>query len=184
MKSTFKLLAALSLILIIVSCGEDEQKIVPIVGKWELYKVTYPTPPAGFLYLRVSDSDASLWGELIYQIEFLADKTYKRQLKYSSGSPDRDNGEWTLKNGELDLDQEETTDDNLFFVNFTLDGTITDDKMTLLATDNSWPTITTEFAEKFNATIDTITSNQSYYNVLLSNAVSKSIEFSLEFEKQ
>jgi hypothetical protein len=183
MKSTFKLLTALSLILIIVSCGGDEPKIDPIVGKWELFNVTYSTPPSGFVYIKFGTGSASLWGEIIYQIDFYGDNTYKRQLKYTSGSPDRDNGEWTLKNGELDFDPEDGTNENLFF-SFSVDGTITDKKMTLLAYENSWPSITTEFRDNFLATQDTITSIASYNNILFSNSVGKSVEITLEFEKQ
>ncbi|MEP4532245.1 MAG: hypothetical protein ABJ004_04110 [Cyclobacteriaceae bacterium] len=111
MKGTLKLLAALSIILISVSCSDDEPKVDPIVGLWELDDVAREIEQSGFTYLEY-ENENDIFGESAYTIEFKSDFTFERILEdvaFSDGSTSdlEEEGEWELDGDELDFDAED-----------------------------------------------------------------------------
>ncbi len=92
----------------LVSCGDDEPDVSPIVGTWELFNVSGTIAESDFGYLEFADQ-ASLFGESVYQFEFDADGTYERiieDVQFTNGSTGNldDNGTWEIDNEELELD--------------------------------------------------------------------------------
>lgn len=177
----FLLISLLAGSILFVSCGDDEDPIDPVVGVWELDKVEYSSPPSGSVWLIFGSGDISLWGETSYEIEFLSDGTYERELTFSTGRFE-DTGEWEKDDEELDLDQDEVELDGLF-TSFDLGESSDNDELVLIATDNSWPSVTIEFLDAFTATQDTITTQDSYNTILAENSTANTVMITLTFEK-
>ncbi|MEO9868871.1 hypothetical protein [Ekhidna sp.] len=114
MKKIIYVFALLCGFAFLTSCGSDDGPSVdPIIGTWELFNVSSNVTESDFEYLEFSDR-ASLFGEDVYSIEFLADGTYERILEEvpltggSIGNID-DDGEWELdEDGDLFLEVDGT----------------------------------------------------------------------------
>ena len=96
----------------LVSCGDDEPNVNPIVGTWELFNASRTVTESGFDYLNFNDQ-AALFGESNYSFEFQADGTYERRLQsvlLIDGSIVNidDSGTWELDGDDLDLDVDGT----------------------------------------------------------------------------
>lgn len=91
-----------------VSCGDDEPQVDPIVGTWEMFNVSGTIAESDFGYLEFADQ-ASLFGESVYSFQFDADGTYERLLEgvqFTNGSTGNldDTGEWEVDGDDLELD--------------------------------------------------------------------------------
>lgn len=111
MKASLKLIAAMSLILFIVSCKDDEKPVDPILGVWELDDVSLSVSDSEYAYLQYNKEN-DLFGESSYTIEFKGDFTYERILEdvpLSNNTLDNieEEGEWELDGDELDFDSDE-----------------------------------------------------------------------------
>lgn len=178
MKNHLPLFALIAL-LFLPSCKDDEEKINPIVGTWELDFVELPSE-SGFVLLTFSNT-ASLYGEILHEITFFADGTYERDLRFSNGKLE-DNGTWELDGEDLDLDIDEADDDDVV-TSFKVSGDLEDGEM-FLETEISWPAVTSQFAQDLSAVIDTFTTDESYQKVLSENIQVLNIDVILEFDKQ
>lgn len=85
-----------------VGCKEEEEKIDPLVGEWELVEMEITDTPSGFQNYQ-GVSDANVYGEVVYTLEFKADGSFERQLRFSSGRVN-DDGTWERDGDEIDLD--------------------------------------------------------------------------------
>lgn len=134
MKSILKLTLAIAITVFGISCSDDEPKVDPIVGEWELKEITFLEPPSGYQRASSEESDESIWNEDSYTINFFADGTYERELnnaQSANGATDlEDNGEWDLDGDDLDLDEDETDTQDLAF-SFTVVDEISDREMNL-----------------------------------------------------
>lgn len=122
----------------LISCGDDEPDVNPIVGNWVLDDVVISDPPAGF-GIATSPNQSDVYGETEYLIVFNADGTYFREIDRSAGDFE-DEGTWELDGDDLDLDQDDTNIQGLP-TSFTVDGEISDRSMTLVTRDTwfAWP---------------------------------------------
>lgn len=122
----------------LVSCGDDEPTVNPIVGSWELDDVVISDPPAGF-QIATNPQQSSVYGESEYLLIFNADGTYIREIERTTGDFE-DEGTWEIDDDDLDLDQDDTNVQGLP-TSFTIDGEISDRSMTLVYQDIwfAWP---------------------------------------------
>ena len=122
----------------LVSCGDDEPTVNPIVGSWVLDDVEISDPPAGFV-IATNSQQSSVYGESEYLFIFEADGTYIRELERDNGDFE-DEGTWEIDGEDLDLDQDDTNVQGLP-TSFRIDGEISDRSMTLITTDTwfAWP---------------------------------------------
>lgn len=102
---------ALAILALCFSCGEDEEKVDPIVGLWELDDVSVDADGSEFDYLDTSGEN-DLVGESLFTIEFNADLTFERILedvRFSDGSTRdiEEEGEWEVDGADLDLDADD-----------------------------------------------------------------------------
>lgn len=181
MKRIFYLLLASSVFMI--SCGDDEPTINPIVGEWVLDQITISNPPDGYAF-AVSTTPTNLYGESSYEIEFFADGTYERTIN----TPNRfeDEGTWELSNDELELDQDETNVQGLP-LDFEVDGTISEERgMTLITNDDQWfvwpPAILAEFEPGVTA-LDTADTQEKLNALFADYGELQTVTMELEFEK-
>ena len=81
------LLLSISSVLFFSSCSsDDDPQINPLVGTWSLDNYSLPDRPTGIgAWLTFSSNNNSLWGEVIYEIEFKEDFTYERELRFANG---------------------------------------------------------------------------------------------------
>ncbi|RED98885.1 hypothetical protein [Marinoscillum furvescens] len=101
----FLFLSALALPLLMTSCKEDEEKVDPLVGLWELDDATVVF--SGFSYYGF-ENENDLYGESSYTIEFNADFTYEREIDDIPQLGDiNDEGEWESDGEEIDLDSDD-----------------------------------------------------------------------------
>lgn len=89
-----------------ISCKDDEPKIDPIIGEWELNEVSYSDASSEFSRFN-GGTDDNVYGETKYTITFNSDQTYLRELKIQGGTFE-DDGEWELDGDELILDQDDS----------------------------------------------------------------------------
>ncbi|MFY0605659.1 MAG: hypothetical protein JXR10_03030 [Cyclobacteriaceae bacterium] len=115
-------------ILALGSCKEDEPKINPLVGDWELVEVEFTDLPSAFASFE-GYTDINLYGETSYELEINDDNTYERTLRLPSQRL-QDEGEWEFDGEELELDPEE---DLGLPTDFTLTEDIEDDELYLSA---------------------------------------------------
>jgi hypothetical protein len=107
MKSTFKLLTALSLILIIVSCGDDKEVTPPHeVGNWNLVNFAFLNVPAGFTSNEgvLSEINEISFGGLrfsSYTLSIKSDGSYSREIATTGRLPQKDKGTWENKKDEF-----------------------------------------------------------------------------------
>ncbi|HNP18837.1 MAG TPA: lipocalin family protein [Fulvivirga sp.] len=88
----------------LASCSKDDEPAVnPLIGEWQVDEFELTDIPAEFS--NVAGSRSTLYGENRYRIEFNADFTYKRELRFSGGDLDEE-GEWTQDGDNLELDPE------------------------------------------------------------------------------
>ncbi len=121
----------LGALVLFVACDDDEPKVDPIVGEWELDRFEISNAPTGFMNVEGRSSD--WFGEDRYSIEFFSDGAYNREIDNIPGFGDIDDeGEWELIDNELELDSD---DDEIGGVDysFTLEEEITDREMILSA---------------------------------------------------
>ena len=106
MKQSVLLVVGIALVGL-VSCKDDEPKVDPIVGLWELDDVSITFSGSEFQYANVSKENA-LYGESSYTIEFNADFTYEREIDDIPGFGDHsDEGEYEIDGDDLDLDSDD-----------------------------------------------------------------------------
>lgn len=180
----------------LVSCGDDEPQIDPIVGTWELDEVSISSPPAPLAFWLVSTglSTTSLYGEVFYEIEFKADNTYERELRFADGSRANDSGEWEIDGDDLDLDQDDSNvSPGALFTEFEISDQ-QDDEIVLIGT-RIQEGITQESSDEINALVETFgdPSNSSnwtdeeigaYVALLNEKAETATIEITLTFSKE
>jgi len=96
-------------LVVITSCGDDDEQPDPIIGLWELDDVNIDAEGSEFDYVDVSGL-SSLFGETSHTIEFRSDMTYQRTMTdvdFADGVSDFDDpGEWTLNGEDLVLDSD------------------------------------------------------------------------------
>jgi hypothetical protein len=184
---------ALGMILLFVSCDDDEPQIDPIVGLWTLDDVEVTDTPNGYSNLENSGSD--VFQEREYTIEFLDDFTYERELEDVFGQDINEDGEWDKTEDELELDPEDDPirnpeDLGIFLIgaqidlgySFTIDGEITD-KMTLTSDAGFWA-LSDDFIVAFSESQDTITSPAVGDSIILANLQQIQATITLEFDRE
>jgi hypothetical protein len=102
MKGILKLITACSLLLLIVSCSDDEPKVNPIVGEWKIDTYILTNLPEAYKSNEGYEF-SSLWGESSYILSFIDETNYTRVLATSSEEISEE-GEWSLNDDELSLD--------------------------------------------------------------------------------
>lgn len=123
----------------LISCGDDEPDVNPIVGSWVLDDFVISDTPAGFV-LATDANQSNLFGESEYLFTINADGTYFRELERTNGDIE-DDGTWELDGNDLDLDVDNENIANALVTSFTVEGDITDRSMTLVTRDTwfAWP---------------------------------------------
>lgn len=87
----------------LVSCKDEEPKVDPIVGKWELDEAITDGSDAAYSFYYGSAN--SVYGEDSYLFEFKADLTYERDIDNIPGFGDvNEDGEYEKTATDLDLD--------------------------------------------------------------------------------
>lgn len=139
MKKLLQASCILTTVLLSSCSSDDGPDISPIVGLWELDRITVSDPPQGYEF-AVSTTPSSVYGETSYEIEFFDDNTYERIIRGTSRF--EDDGTWELDGDELDLDQDNTNVEGLP-ISFTVDGDINERGMTLITEDLwfAWPPV-------------------------------------------
>lgn len=89
---------------LMVGCAKDDPAPVnPVVGEWLLSQFTFTNLTDEF-----SDwegfNGTSFWGEDTYQLNFVKDMTYSRELSFSSGNVYTEEGDWESDEQDLFLD--------------------------------------------------------------------------------
>ncbi|MEQ8470156.1 MAG: lipocalin family protein [Marinoscillum sp.] len=92
-------------VLILASCKDDEPEIDPLVGEWELVEMEMVDLPNGFVNFE-GVTDINVYGESLFTIEFNADMTFERTLRFSNGRVE-DDGTWERDDDEIELDVED-----------------------------------------------------------------------------
>lgn len=168
----------------LISCKDEEPKIDPIVGEWELdgVEIVAPTNFSGY-----GGTGSSLYGEDSYIFEFLSDLTFTRELDNipgSTGSFDIDQeGEYEKTTDELELDPDESVGglpDDFEIVELTAD------KMFLSYQEENveaFPDEIWEIWDETNAN-DTIDTEEEYNAVFAEYGSYIELEVILEFDKQ
>lgn len=179
MKNLLFVLSICTLVLF-ASCDEDEPKIDPIVGLWELDRYEISDAPSGFS--NVEERRSTAYDEDSYTIEFFTDFNYNREIEGIPGFGDVDDeGEWSLNNGELELDSD---DDEVGGVDYTfnLDEDITDREL-ILSASASIIGLSDQFIADFQATQDTITTEESFNQIINENIEEIFVTATYEFDR-
>ncbi len=184
----YTLAILLGALILFVSCDEDEPKIDPIVGLWELDRVEISDVPSGFASLEGSGSTA--YGEDSYTIEFFSDFTYEREIDNIPDFGDIDDeGEWSIDGDELELDPEDEVGGLTY--SFTIDEEI-DDRELIVSSLTTFQTYSDQFQADWEANFDTISfdaNGDALYPEILNavleeNFQSVQVKLTLEFDRQ
>ncbi|MFY0600432.1 MAG: hypothetical protein JXR03_12235 [Cyclobacteriaceae bacterium] len=191
MKGTLKLIAGLTILSLAISCSDDEPKVDPIVGLWELDDASREVTQSDFEYLNFS-GDNDIVGESKYTIEFTSDLKFERILEdvpFTNGTTDdiEEEGEWEIDGDDLDLDADDDEFSGLPYSFKIIENT--GSKLTFEYEENGTAFPQTKVTEWFNdGTLDsngsfTVTDDQ--FDSLSTN-FSQSIDvvYTLEFDKQ
>ena len=191
MKKTLLLLFTTASLVFITSCGDDEEKVDPIIGIWELDDVSVDAVGSEFDYLDASGEN-NLVGESEFLIEFKADQTFERELEdvlFSDGSTRdiEEEGEWELDGDDLDLDSDDQEINGLPYSFKVEENTGTDLILSYSESGSFFPqSKITEWFE--DGTLDSdgfFTVTDAQFDSLVTNfAQNVSLDFLLEFEKQ
>lgn len=171
MKASLKLLSALLVLSLIVSCGEDEVKVETRheVGNWEL---------ANYAIINLPDAFARLEGRLFevgdlstiksYTFSLTGDNKYSREINFEGKLPQKDVGSWTLDDEEFNFKSEsfsdnesltvEKNEDRELWLSFSATFTLIPDS-TILRLSNEYPT-----QEAYEKYFDDLTDEE--YNAL------------------
>ncbi len=177
------LIFTLGAIVLFVSCDDDEPKIDPIVGLWELDDAIISDAPSNFS--NVEGSGPNIYGEDTYTIEFFQDGLYEREIDFPAGSFFSDideEGEWEVNGDELELDPDRSQISGLDY-SFSLEEDISDREM-LISSLSEVLAFTDQFVADFNATQDTITSQEVFDSILNANVQEIQVKVTLEFDRQ
>ena len=151
-------------VVLLAGCNKDDEdpEPDPIVGVWVLDDMEVSDPPSGYALAFGPESSFTIWQEESYEIEFFADGTYYRELKdsFTFQGDIEDEGEWVIDEEALDLDQTDGDTEDLV-LSFTIDGEITDRKMTLVGED-LWFVWPPEVLNDPNKPLDTLETNEEY----------------------
>jgi hypothetical protein len=163
----------------LASCKDDEPKIDPIVGEWELNEVNFSDAPADFSRFNGTSAD-NIYGETKYVITLNSDQTYIREVRID-GKTYEDDGEWELDDEELILDQDDSDTDG-FMLDFIVEEEITIEELVISGT------ITTRnFTDEiFNdpEALDTLDTQEKFDAFAAEYLQTFSITATLELEKQ
>lgn len=165
----------------LVSCGDDEPEISPLVGAWELDDIEASDLPTGYAWAIDPRGNATAWFEDEYVIEFFADGTYERELSNTTAGDLEDNGEWELDGDELDLDVEDS-DTQEIITSFTVDGEITDRSMTLIGQDGwfVWPP---SIVDNPDNPLDTASTQESLQQLFFEYGEVIQVTVTMEFDR-
>ncbi len=171
-------------VLFLTSCSDDEEPIHPIVGTWELDEITISEVPSGYQNAFNQTSDFTFWQEESYTLFFFQDGTYEREVEdsFTFGGDVEDEGEWEIDDEDLDLDQIDGDSDELV-LSFTIDGEITERKMTLVGED-FWFVWPPEILNDPNNPLDTLETNEEYVAFFNEYGEIQKCTISMDFDKQ
>ena len=191
MKKNLLLFIAITSLLVVSSCGGDEEAVNPLLGLWELDDVSIDANGSEFDYLDESGAN-DLVGESEFTIEFNADMTFERILEdvqFTDGSTRdiEEEGEWELDDDDLDLDAEDDEVNGLPY-SFKVDvNTSTELVLSFSENNSAFPQskIDDWFAD---GTLDaagffTVTQDQ-FDSLVLNFAQNVTVDFVLEFDKK
>ena len=191
MKKNLLLFIAITSLLVVSSCGGDEEAVNPLLGLWELDDVSIDANGSEFDYLDESGAN-DLVGESEFTIEFNADMTFERILEdvqFTDGSTRdiEEEGEWELDDDDLDLDSE-GDDVNGLPYSFKVDAN-TSTELVLSFSENNSAFPQSKIDDWFaDGTLDaagffTVTQDQ-FDSLVLNFAQNVTVDFVLEFDKK
>ena len=142
MKKSLVWVVLLGFITLLDSCKKDDPKPIPaIVGTWSLNTYKMTDLPTGFKKFEGYQDVQVLGIEVGYTFLFNQDGTYTRAFKVGGGYPSvNDKGKWTLDGTALKVAPDDADDlDKIDYygtpgLDFTVEGDITDVRMTLSRT--------------------------------------------------
>lgn len=181
MKARLLLFVMLLAVGLVTSCSDDDEaKIDPIVGEWQLDERTLKNPPQSYSNVEGLEL-TSLYGEEEYIIIFNSDFTYERNIENTPDFGDiEDNGTWEVDEDVLLLTFEDG--DEGLFNNFSIVKPA-DERQFTIATTISWPALSDEIisSEDFQNDVET---NDDYFRWMDSLGVMVDVSLELEFAKQ
>ena len=191
MKKNLLLFIAITSLLVVSSCGGDEEAVNPLLGLWELDDVSIDANGSEFDYLDESGAN-DLVGESEFTIEFNADMTFERILEdvqFTDGSTRdiEEEGEWELDDDDLDLDSEGDEVNGLPY-SFKVDAN-TSTELVLSFSENNSAFPQSKIDDWFaDGTLDaagffTVTQDQ-FDSLVLNFAQNVTVDFVLEFDKK
>lgn len=188
MKNVFTFLLIGSFVFLLSCKDEEEPKVDPIVGEWELDDASFEV--SGYSYYGF-EGENDAFGESSYIITFNADFTYERELEdvpFTSGLSDvNDEGEWERDGEEIDLDSD---DDELDFLGYSFDIVSVDGNVLVLEYDRTISAYSDAKIDEWIAdgTINSqgyFTVTQEEYDSIQTNFLEQAQgKYTLEFDKQ
>ncbi|WP_258102794.1 hypothetical protein [Marinoscillum sp. MHG1-6] len=190
MKKVIKLLPALVLLFVLVSCKDDEPEKNPMLGTWVVDSYIYTNLPASYSIWEEYE-EVSYYGESSYKLTF-TETAYTRDLAFI-GSPTYGNstftesGEWSMAEGYLTLDptgQPIGLENSFKIISATgSDLIMSSEESTFLYSDIYADTVTQAYFDYLDDLLDTASAaydTVEYINQL--NTVLKLVNFELEHD--